>query len=62
MESKGWLYYTKTGGGHNPGAGMLMEMHRMLEPSVVHVQELKQEKGEERHACDPFERDEEDGL
>ncbi len=55
MERKGWIYWRRTkGGGGSGGDGALLELQRIMRPSVVHVQEAKKEqKAPARENGDP---------
>jgi hypothetical protein len=53
-ESRGWIYYMKSGGGSTRAGNALLEIQQILEPSKTHVVEMKKvKKAEHDHSGDP---------
>jgi len=44
MESRGWIYWTKSGGHSTRAGNLLLELQQILEPSKWNVIDLKRNK------------------
>jgi hypothetical protein len=43
MESRGWIYWTKSSGASTRAGNAMLEIQQLLEPSKKHVIEMKRE-------------------
>ena len=43
MESRGWIYYTKSSGVSTRAGNAMLEIQQILEPSRKHIIEMKRE-------------------
>ncbi|HPT25120.1 MAG TPA: hypothetical protein PLZ95_01800 [Bryobacteraceae bacterium] len=58
MESRGWIYYMKSGGHSTRAGSAMLEIQQLLEPSKRHVIEIRQEQREEEDSAgDPPDAD-----
>jgi hypothetical protein len=48
MESRGWIYWTRSSGHSDRAGNALLEIQQMIEPSKRHVLQVKPDKRAER--------------